>query len=89
MNVKINGPNPTNFNPYKKIMEKQAAQQKEMKKQDQVEISEQAKQLQETDKPNAKRAAYVQEIKQAIQSGEYKVNAEKTAQKMIDFWSSK
>ncbi|RLL47123.1 flagellar biosynthesis anti-sigma factor FlgM [Oceanobacillus piezotolerans] len=87
--MKINGPNPTNFNPYKKIMEKQAAQQKEMKKQDQVEISEQAKQLQETDKPNAKRAAYVQEIKQAIQSGEYKVNAEKTAQKMIDFWSSK
>ncbi|MFD1849025.1 flagellar biosynthesis anti-sigma factor FlgM [Oceanobacillus bengalensis] len=87
--MKINGPNQPNFNPYNKILQKQAAMQKEIKKQDQVEISTQAKKLQEAEKPNEQRAAYIKEIKNAVESGEYKVNAEKTAIKMIDFWSNK
>lgn len=87
--MKINGPNQTNFNPYKNQIQKQNEVKKEINKKDQIEISSHAKQLQENEKPNAKRAAYVQEIKNAVEAGEYKINHEKTAQKMIDFWSKK
>lgn len=85
--MKINGSNQTNFNPYKNQVQKQAEIKNEVNKKDQIEISSEAKQLQESEKPNAKRASYVQEIKNQVDSGEYKVNHEKTAEKMIDFWS--
>ncbi|WP_156288307.1 flagellar biosynthesis anti-sigma factor FlgM [Oceanobacillus salinisoli] len=87
--MKINGPNQTSFNPYKNVLQKQAELKKEVKKQDQVEISSAAKQLQESEKPNEKRAEYVQSIKNLVDSGEYQVNPEKTAKKMIEFWSNK
>ncbi|MBP1971173.1 negative regulator of flagellin synthesis FlgM [Virgibacillus natechei] len=87
--MKINGPNQTNFNPYKNQMQKQADYKNEVNKKDQIEISSQAKQLQENEKPHVQRASYVQEIKNAVESGEYKVNPERTAEKMIDFWSKK
>lgn len=85
--MKINGSNQTNFNPYKNQIQKQAEIKNDANKKDQIEISSAAKQLQESEKSNAKRASYVQEIKNQVESGEYKVNHEKTAQKMIDFWS--
>ncbi|AXI10021.1 flagellar biosynthesis anti-sigma factor FlgM [Oceanobacillus zhaokaii] len=85
--MKINGPNQPNFNPYKNIIQKQAEIKKTTSKQDQVEISSYAKQLQENEKPNAKRTAYVQEIKDAIAAGDYKVDAEKVADKMVKYWS--
>lgn len=84
--MKINGPNQTNFNPYKNQMQKQMDYSKDVTKKDQLEISDQAKKMLETDKPNAKRAAYVQQIKDSVDAGDFKVNHEKTAQKMIDFW---
>lgn len=85
--MKINGPNQTNFNPYKQQIQKQSELTKGAKQKDRIEISNEAKQLQESGKTNEKRAAYVQEIKQAVDSGEYKVNPEKAAQKMLQFWS--
>ncbi|WP_087972567.1 flagellar biosynthesis anti-sigma factor FlgM [Oceanobacillus rekensis] len=84
--MKINGPNQTNFNPYKQQIQKQSEVKKDIQK-DQIEISSQAKQLQEKDKISEKRASHVQEIKQAVDSGSYKVNQEKVAQKMLEFWS--
>lgn len=87
--MKINGPNHMNFNPYKNQVQKHSEVNKEINKKDQIEISSHAKQLQENEKTNGKRAAYVQEIKDKVASGEYKINYEKTAQKMIDFWSKK
>ncbi|MBD1223205.1 flagellar biosynthesis anti-sigma factor FlgM [Virgibacillus halodenitrificans] len=84
--MRINGPNNTNMNPYKNHFQKQVDTKTEPKK-DQLEISSKAKEMLEKDKPNAERAAYVQEIKQAVENGEYKVDHEKTARKMIDFWS--
>lgn len=84
--MKIQGPNQPNFNPYKNIIQKQATM-KDVAKKDHVEISSQAKQLQELEKTNVQREKYVQEIKNAVQSGEYKVNAEETAKKMIDFFT--
>ncbi|MFC4557528.1 flagellar biosynthesis anti-sigma factor FlgM [Virgibacillus kekensis] len=85
--MKINGPNQSNFNPYKNQIQKQSEYAKDVNRKDQLEISSQAKQLLESEKPGAKRAAYVQQIKEAVDAGEYKVNHEKTAQKIIDFWS--
>ncbi|WP_164668079.1 flagellar biosynthesis anti-sigma factor FlgM [Virgibacillus doumboii] len=85
--MKINGPNQTNFNPYKNQLQKQMDYSKDVNKKDQLEISNQAKQMLENEKPSAKRASYVQQIKETIDAGEYQINHEKTAQKMIDFWS--
>lgn len=85
--MKINGPNQTNFNAYKNQIQQHLDMKKSAKPQDQLQISSQAKQLQENTKVNAKREAYVQEIKNRVESGEYAINFEKTAQKMIDFWS--
>ena len=84
--MKINGPNQTNFNPYKNQIQKQADLKKDMK-QDQIEISNQAKELLESEKADPKREAYLQDIKEKVDAGEYQINYEKTAQKMIDFWS--
>jgi negative regulator of flagellin synthesis FlgM len=85
--MKINGPNQANFNPYKSQIQKQIEYKKALKQEDQLEISSQALKLQENTKVNAKREAYVQEIKNRVESGQYEINYEKTAQKMIGFWS--
>ncbi|MEN2768731.1 flagellar biosynthesis anti-sigma factor FlgM [Ornithinibacillus xuwenensis] len=85
--MKVNGPNQTNFNPYKNQIQKQTDYKKNVQQQDQLEISTQAMQLQENTKVNAKREAYVQEIKNLVESGQYEIDFEKTAKKMIDFWS--
>lgn len=85
--MKIHGPNHTNFNPYKNHIQKKNDVNKEATQKDQLQISSQAKQLQGNEKPSSERAAYVQEIKNAVESGDYKVNHEKTANKMIAFWN--
>ncbi|WP_026908976.1 flagellar biosynthesis anti-sigma factor FlgM [Paucisalibacillus globulus] len=85
--MKVNGPNQTNFNPYKNQIQKQMEMKKVGKQQDQLEISSEAMKLQENIKVNAKREAYVEEIKNRVESGQYEINYEKTAHKMIDFWS--
>ncbi|MFD1361688.1 flagellar biosynthesis anti-sigma factor FlgM [Lentibacillus salinarum] len=85
--MKIYGPNQSNFNPYKQQMQKQTDDTKHTPKHDQVEISNQAKEMLKNGKADAKRASYVQHIKDAVDKGDYQINHEKTAQKMIDFWS--
>lgn len=87
--MKIYGPNQPNFNPYKNQAQHQIDNVKEVTKKDQLEISSKAKEMLETDKKESKRASYVQQIKEAIDNGAYTINHEKTAQKMIDFWSGK
>jgi negative regulator of flagellin synthesis FlgM len=85
--MKVNGPNQTNFNPYKNQIQKQMEMKKALKQQDQLEISSEAMKLQKNTKANVQREAYVQEIKNKVESGQYEINYEKTAQKIIDFWS--
>jgi negative regulator of flagellin synthesis FlgM len=87
--MKINGTNQTNFNAYKNQMQKQAEVKKEVDREDQLEISNQAKQLQESEMFQAKRSAHVQQIKDEVKSGEYKIDPEKIAKKMIALWSKK
>jgi len=85
--MKIQGPQLRSMNAYhKQLQPKRESKQKELTR-DQLNISREAQQLQKSDQASIKRSEYVQKIKQAVQSGEYKVDYEKTAQKMIDFWS--
>ncbi|TQS74833.1 flagellar biosynthesis anti-sigma factor FlgM [Ornithinibacillus gellani] len=85
--MKINGPNQTHFNPYNNQLQKHDRKVSQYKQQDQLEISSEAKELQESEKLHPKREAYLQQLKKDIQTGNYEINYEKTAQKMIDFWS--
>lgn len=84
--MKINGPNHMNFNPYKQQLQKQADVQKASLRSDELQISKEALKLQEQGKPSEKRAAMVQDIKQRVENGDYQLDIEKTASKMIDFW---
>lgn len=83
--MKIHGPNQTNFNPYKNQAKKIEKIKNEGNQKDRLEISTRAKHLQQTEQTSSKREKYIQEIKQAIDSGEYKINHEQTANKMIQF----
>lgn len=84
--MKIQGPNLTKLAAYRAQLQ-QADPKKKVSKEDQLNISNAAKQLQESNKTNTQRAEYVQNIKNAVKSGQYEIDHEKVAQKMIDFWS--
>lgn len=83
--MKIQGPKMTQVNAYKNQMNKHIDHKNEKQK-DQLMISNKAKQLQKKDKISDNRLAHINEIKRAIETGEYKIETEKIAQKMIDFW---
>ncbi|WP_181347259.1 flagellar biosynthesis anti-sigma factor FlgM [Thalassobacillus sp. CUG 92003] len=87
--MRINGPNQTNLNPYQKQINKQAELQKAGTKADKIEISKQAKDLQESSKPDPARQKQVEAIKQRVDAGEYKGDHDVSAQKMIDFWNKR
>jgi negative regulator of flagellin synthesis FlgM len=85
--VKINGVNHhSNVNPYRTQIEQQPLKEHAQKR-DQIQISEQAKQLQQDSKITLQRQEKVEQIKQQIESGNYRVDAEKTASKFYKFWS--
>lgn len=85
--MKINGTNHTNFNPYKNIVQKQNEIKDSIQKADKLQISNEAKSMLEKHQPNNDRVQHIKNLKEAIQSGQYEVNFEKTADKMIDFWT--
>jgi len=85
--MKIQGPNPL-INAYRNQSQKQAIQKND-KHRDELNISAEAKKLQKNDAYAVERSKYVAEIKKLVQSGEYKVDYDKTAQEMIDFWSKR
>ncbi|WP_181954958.1 flagellar biosynthesis anti-sigma factor FlgM [Lentibacillus cibarius] len=86
--VKIHGSGQTNFNPYKNRLQKQMNDSKGTGKKDQLEISDEAKKLHNSEKTDAKRASYVQKMKDAVDKGTYQIDYEKTARRMMDFWST-
>ncbi|MDY0393240.1 flagellar biosynthesis anti-sigma factor FlgM [Virgibacillus halophilus] len=88
--MKINGPNQSHINLYQKQMQKQtASNQINHRQQDKLQISDKAKIMQESSAADASRKARVEKIKQDITSGEYQINYEETAEKMLDFWKGK
>jgi len=85
--MKINGPNPL-LNIYNNQMNNKRHATKSKTQSDKINISDAAQKLHGNGpQVNEKRLEYVQEIKQSVESGQYKVNYERTAQKMIEFWS--
>ena len=83
--MKIQGPHPS-INTYKQLQQHHTTKKQGHQK-DQLNISDAAKKMQQTKSSDTKRAGYVNEIKTLVQSGEYKVDPEKIAGKMIDYWS--
>ncbi|WP_338418764.1 flagellar biosynthesis anti-sigma factor FlgM [Paraliobacillus zengyii] len=87
MVLKIQGPNHSNFNPYKKKINKQAEVQTDKQvKSDQLQISDQAKKMQGNDSVQPQREARVNEIKQAVENGTYNIAPKQTAEKLLNFW---
>lgn len=86
--MKINQFGPVGMNPYKKQMNKVAATEKSTQT-DKVEISSAAKQLQESSPITVARQQKVEALKQQVQSGTYKVNAEDVAKSVYDFYFKK
>lgn len=59
------------------------------KKKDEVQISQAAQQLLESSRvESSERQARIQELKQAVQTGTYKVEAGKLAEKLLPFFKS-
>jgi len=86
--LKINGSNQSNqVNPYQKQHQKylQTDKQKHVKV-DQLHISDQAKKLQESNDIHPARQERVEQIKAEVESGRYKIEAEKIAKKILSFW---
>lgn len=82
--MRIQGPNP-----YLNIYNQQKSQKvnkdkKELK--DQVAISSEAKLMQLNKDQDKERSQYVQAIKERVQSGEYEMDHQLTAQKLLEFW---
>ncbi|MFC0525408.1 flagellar biosynthesis anti-sigma factor FlgM [Pontibacillus salicampi] len=86
--MKINGPNHSNLNPYRKNIQKQQDMPKSHTQSDKLEISNQAKQLQENNKSLEARQKRVEDLKNQVQSGNYHVDAQKSAKSIIKFWTN-
>lgn len=85
--MKIQGPHFRNIHAYNKQLQQNRESYQKEQRRDELNISSQAKQLQESNKKFMKRSEYIQQIKNEIKSGKYEINYEETAQKLIDFWS--
>lgn len=85
--MKINQTGLFGVNPYKKQMEKMDQVKQASKKQDKVEISSAAKEMQQANQISAERQQKIDALKQQIQNGTYQVDAKATAKGIIDFYS--
>lgn len=84
--MKINPFRPVNHNPYERQVEK-SAQPPSKGKLDKVEISTEAKQLQQHIPSISKeREAKIAELKQQVQAGTYTVDPKALAKKMAAFY---
>ncbi len=72
---------------YRKLQETQDRQQQsQTKRSDQVEISSEAKEMARAKELSAERQERVNEVKDQIDKGTYKVNHEEVAKKFYEFW---
>ncbi|SFL84501.1 flagellar biosynthesis anti-sigma factor FlgM [Salibacterium qingdaonense] len=78
-------------NPYQKQADAQPQGKPETQQQekDKVEISNQAKQMQQSGDIETARSERIEELKNEVRSGSYKFDAQESAQKFLDFWSGK
>ncbi|SDP95037.1 anti-sigma-28 factor, FlgM family [Litchfieldia salsa] len=83
--MKINQTNLAGINPYKKQVNKVVQTEKTVKT-DKVEISSAAKQLQETSAVTLERQEKIDALKQQVQNGTYKVDPEKIAKSIVNYY---
>lgn len=86
INVKVN-PYGKVQNIYRKQIEKQQTKSDVVKKKDKLEISTEAKLMQQETRIEFERKEKVEALKEKVQSGEYKVNAQEVAKKFYEFWN--
>lgn len=86
--MKINNFGRVGMNPYAKQIEKMDKAATIAKK-DKIEISTEALELQKGNSIEAKREERVQQLKEQVQNGEYKVNSRNVAEKLYSFWNEK
>lgn len=84
--MKINHLNSANINPYKRSIEKQADAAQTSKKQDQIEISTKAKELQQQNSIVQSRQEKVAAIKQQVESGTYTIDPKAIANSIISHY---
>lgn len=85
MTMKIQGPHPS-INHYKQTQQQHFKEKSTLNK-DQLNISDAARQMQKSNGTEAKRTDYINEIKNQVQTGNYEIEPEKIAEKIVDFWS--
>lgn len=88
--MRINEPNRIGaLNAYQKTQGAQKKNNSEVMKRDQVEISTEAKVMLEQTTPlsGPERQQKINQLKDQVQSGQYQVNSEKTAVKVLRYWN--
>src|SRR5699024_5617556 len=83
--MKINGVNHSNIHPYHKQMQP-PQKDAEIQSGDKLDISPEAKQLQQQSRISLERQEKINALKQQIEAGEYEVNPKKAAQTSYEFW---
>ncbi|HLQ95568.1 MAG TPA: flagellar biosynthesis anti-sigma factor FlgM [Pseudogracilibacillus sp.] len=84
--MKIQGSNPY-LNAYSQSTQQHTNANKTVSVKDEANISFEAMKIQGAKQQETERSAYVKEIKESVKNGEYKIDHEQLAQKMIDFWT--
>jgi negative regulator of flagellin synthesis FlgM len=88
--MKINNFGPSGVNPYKRQMDKfNQVERAAGKKTDKVEISTEAKEMQQVSQFAAERQAKVDELRIQVENGNYKVNPKEIAKSIVNFYFKK
>ncbi|WP_442596342.1 flagellar biosynthesis anti-sigma factor FlgM [Neobacillus sp. D3-1R] len=88
--MKINNLGPSGLNPYKRQQNKLDNMSGNARRtEDKVEISSAAKEMQQGNQLQIDRQAKVDQLKLDVQTGNYKVDPQKVAKSILDFYSKK
>lgn len=84
--MRINHIHSMGVNPYRRHIDKSAGDNKLAAKQDHVEISAEAKELQQHSQWLTERQQKVQRLKEQVQNGSYQIDASAVAKSVLDFY---
>ncbi|RXJ02288.1 flagellar biosynthesis anti-sigma factor FlgM [Anaerobacillus alkaliphilus] len=76
-------------NVYRKQVGKQQPKADVSQKRDQLQISNEAKIMQQETRISTERKERIEALKAQVNAGEYKVNAEDVARKFYDYWNER
>jgi negative regulator of flagellin synthesis FlgM len=84
--MKINNVGSMGVNPYRRSFDKEMQVKKPATKQDKLEISAAAKELQQVSQWTAERQEKVRKLKEQVQNGTYKIDPEAIAKSIYKFY---